>query len=112
MGRRRDNLRAVKATDRWRARKELRALTGPPECEIRFRRDFAGGVHVEYATSTFWFAQHELGLADSSWDFDGEHVSINAVNGKWVWKLTGKKYVYDYGPDVKPVVMLEGIRID
>ena len=86
-------------------------MTGPSECEIRFHRDFAGGVHVEYATSTFWFAQHELGLADSSWDFDGEHVSINAVNGKWVWKLTGKKYVYDYGPDVEPVVMLEGIRI-
>lgn len=87
-------------------------LTGPPKCEIRSHRDLAGGLHVDYASSTFWFAQHELGLADSSWDFDGECVSVNAVNGKWAWKLTGKKYVYDYGPDVEPVVMLEGIRID
>ena len=69
---------------------------------------------MNYATTTFWFAQHELECgADSSWDFDGEHVSVkNAVNGKWAWKLTGKKHVYDYGPDVEAVVMLEGIRID
>ena len=83
--------------------------------EVRFRRE---GDHlcVDYATSVMWFARHVLDHnrepPDVGLSFDGTHVTLRASNGRWIWKLTGRTRCYSRGPDVEPLVMVEGIWPD
>ncbi|HZQ30936.1 MAG TPA: hypothetical protein VFB19_04305 [Mycobacterium sp.] len=86
-----------------------------PSGEVRFHRQ-GDQLRVEHATPVMWFARHVLEQSSKDPDvglsFDGTRVILHAANGRWVWKLTGRTWCYDCGPDVEPVVMCEGIWPD
>jgi hypothetical protein len=83
--------------------------------EVRFRRD-GDRLYVAYATPVMWFARHVLEHTRPNTDvglsFDGTHVTLQAPNGRWVWKLTGRSRCSNFGPDTESVVMLEGVWPD
>lgn len=89
-----------------------------PEGEIRLLRTDDGVVSVEHADSVVWFAQHTL--ADlrerpdpgGGWAFDGELVTLDVSNGRWIWKLTGRVWSHHYGPETISLVMLEAVWPD
>jgi len=82
------------------------------------------GVYVDHADPVVWFAQHALrmiretepvfgrGVGPVGWEFDGTHVILDATNGRWVWKLTGRSHSHHYGHGSTPLVMLEGVWPD
>jgi hypothetical protein len=82
---------------------------------VRFRRE-GERLCVEHAPPVMWFARHVLEHSQANPDvglsFDGTHVTLNASNGQWIWKLSGRSWFRSAGPDVEPLVMLEGIWPD
>lgn len=90
-----------------------------PSGEVVLRRGDNGGVIVDHATPTMWFAQHALDAIQtgepaygSGWGFDGSLVTLDVDNGRWIWKLTGRSWCHDYGTGAIPLVMLEGVWPD
>lgn len=91
-------------------------MSAAPEGEIRLLRTDDGLITVEHADPVVWFAKHTLDDlrkrpepdGDFGWTFDGQHVTINVANGRWIWKLTGRVWTHHYGPDTTDLVMLEG----
>ncbi len=83
--------------------------------EVRFRRD-GDRLCVAHATPVMWFARHTLECCradpDVGLSFDGKLVTVHAANGRWVWRLTGRSRCYRHGPNVEPLVMVEGIWPD
>lgn len=83
--------------------------------EVRFRRE-DDQLYVDHAPPVMWFARHVLERARANPDvglsFDGTHVTLQAANGCWVWTLTGRSRCYDHGPDVEPLIVVEGIWPD
>jgi hypothetical protein len=91
-------------------------VEAPPKLgEVRFRRE-GDQLCVAYATPVMWFARHALEQSRTNPDiglsFDGTHVTLHAPNGQWVWKLTGRSRCYRRGPDVEPLIMVEGVWPD
>jgi hypothetical protein len=89
---------------------------GTPSGRIELRRE-PDGVYVDHADPVVWFAKHTLDMIrdepfDNGWTFDGTHVTLDAANGRWVWKLTGRSRSHDYGPGLAPLVTLEGVWPD
>ena len=85
-------------------------------CEsLRFRRD-GHLLCVEHAPPVMWFARHVLAGTRSNPDiglsFDGEIVTLQAANGRWMWKLTGRTKCLKYTPSAIDVLMVEGIWPD
>jgi hypothetical protein len=83
--------------------------------EMRFRRD-GDRLFVDHATPVMWFTQHVLehSRADPhvGLSFDGTHVTLQAANGRWMWKLTGGSWCGGSAPGAEPLVMLEVIWPD
>jgi hypothetical protein len=78
---------------------------------IELRRE-PDGVYVDRADPVMWFAKHTLDMIkaepfDDGWTFDGTHLTLNAANGRWVWKLTGRSKRHDYGPGLAPLLLVE-----
>lgn len=67
-----------------------------------------GGLHVDYATPVYWFGEHELN--GPLFRSDGQHVTVRAANGTWVWQLTGNERTETHHG--KLVRCLEGIWPD
>lgn len=89
---------------------------GTPSGRIELRRE-PDGAYVDHADPVIWFAKHTLDMIraepfDNGWTFDGTHVTLDAANGRWVWKLTGRSRSDDHGPGLAPLVMLEGVWPD
>jgi hypothetical protein len=63
-----------------------------------------------------WFPQHVLQQSRASPDvglsFDGTNVTLQAANGRWVWKLTSRSWRRPSAPGAEPYVMLEGVWPD
>ncbi|AFM17444.1 hypothetical protein Mycch_2679 [Mycolicibacterium chubuense NBB4] len=82
---------------------------------MRFRRE-GDQLYVDEATPVMWFARHVLeasrGEPDVGLSFDGQHVTLHAPNGRWIWKLTGRSVCFRDGPDAAPMVLLEGLWPD
>jgi hypothetical protein len=93
----------------------LRTGAPQPSGEVRFRRE-GDELCVEIATPVMWFARHILDPSrlppDVGLSFDGTHVTLNAPNGQWIWKLTGRARCISRGPYAEPLVMVEGIWPD
>jgi hypothetical protein len=83
--------------------------------EVRFRRD-GDRLCVERATPVMWFAEHVLDrhrqVPDVGLSYDGTNVTLHAANGRWVWRLTGRRWARRFGPGAEPVVMVEGVWPD
>jgi hypothetical protein len=79
--------------------------------QVRFRRD-GDQVLVDHAPPVMWFARHALACCrenpDIGLSFDGTHVTLHAPNGRWVWKLTGRRRWQRNEPGAEPFVMVEG----
>lgn len=90
----------------------------PPRGEIRLLRTNDGEVTVQHADPVMWFAQHTLNDIKErpdpggGWAFDGEIVTLDVSNGRWIWKLTGRIWTHPYGPGTTPLVMAEGVWPD
>ena len=88
----------------------------PQVCgEVRFRRD-GDRLCVDHATPVMWFADHVLdqtrAAPDVGLSFDGTQVTLHALNGQWIWKLTGRSCLRSFGAGSEPVRMLEGLWPD
>jgi hypothetical protein len=89
-----------------------------PSGEVCLLRNDAGVVTVERADAVVWFAQHTLhDLKErpdpgGGWTFDGELVTLEVANGRWIWKLTGREWQHGYGPGTTPLVLLEAVWPD
>ncbi|MCG7595230.1 hypothetical protein [Mycobacterium sp. PSTR-4-N] len=93
------------------ARTSAPCVTG----EIRFRRE-GDELHVERATPVMWFASHVLANLGRNPDigltFDGRVVTLQAPNGRWVWRLTGRSVCVDNAVEGDQWEMLEGVWPD
>jgi hypothetical protein len=83
---------------------------------IELRRE-PDGVYVDRADPVMWFAKHSLDMIkaepfDDGWTFDGTHLTLNAANGRWVWKLTGRSKRQEYGSGLAPLVLVEAVWPD
>jgi hypothetical protein len=90
----------------------------PPSGEVRLLRTDDGVITVEHADPVVWFATHTLEDIkerpdpDPGWAFDGEYVTLDVANGRWVWKLTGRIWSHHYGPGTTDLVMAEAVWPD
>lgn len=71
-----------------------------------------GGFTCDLATPSCWFPEHELNDYATGWhqflSRDGDTIKLTADNGTWIWRLTGRKYIHDYGRGTAPLVLCEG----
>lgn len=83
--------------------------------EVRFRRD-GDRLCIDHAPPVMWFPRHALEVnrqePEVGLSFDGTHVTLHAANGRWIWKLTGRRWCRAHVPGAEPLVMVEGIWPD
>jgi hypothetical protein len=106
-------IRAVN-TGRWVIGAVSESESDSGRIELRREPD---GVYVDRADPVMWFAKHSLDMIkaepfDDGWTFDGTHVTLDAANGRWVWKLTGRSRCHDYGIGLAPLVLVEAVWPD